>query len=141
MDQLIEFSINHWFLTLALFSVIALLSWTMISPGTFGAEGVSPTEAIGLINHENAVILDVRTDGEFADGYILNAVHVPQSSLSDHIKRLDKYRSRPIIAACRSGNRSAKACAILRKHNFERVYNLSGGVVGWQSAGLPLVRK
>ncbi|VFM98766.1 MAG: Rhodanese-related sulfurtransferase [Candidatus Kentron sp. G] len=141
MDQLIEFAANHWFLTLALFTVFGLLLWTMISPGTFGAEGVSPTEAIGLINHENAIVLDVRTDSEFADGYILNAIHIPQPSLPDHIKKLDKHRSRPIIAACRSGSRSAKACAVLRKHNFERVYNLTGGVAGWQNAGLPLVRK
>lgn len=141
MDQLIEFTANHWFLTLVLLTVIGLLIGTMISPGTFGAESVSPTEAIGLINHENAVVLDVRTDSEFADGYILNAMHVPQPSLPDHVRKLDKHRSRPIIVACRSGNRSAKACAILRKHNFERVYNLGGGIVGWQNAGLPLVRK
>lgn len=141
MDQLIEFGINHWFLALALFTIIALLSWTMVSPGMFGAAGVNPSEAIRLINHENAVILDVRTDSEFTEGRILNAIHIPQPSLPDQIKKLDKYRSRPIIAACRSGSRSARACAVLRKHNFERVYNLSGGVAGWQSAGLPLVRK
>nr|VFJ98710.1 MAG: Rhodanese-related sulfurtransferase [Candidatus Kentron sp. H]VFJ99903.1 MAG: Rhodanese-related sulfurtransferase [Candidatus Kentron sp. H]VFK03656.1 MAG: Rhodanese-related sulfurtransferase [Candidatus Kentron sp. H] len=141
MDQLIEFVANHWFLTLVLFSLLGLLVWTTISPGTFGAESVSPTEAIRLINHENAVLLDVRTDSEFAEGYILNAMHIPQPSLSDHIKKLDKHRSKPVIAVCRSGNRSAKACATLRKHGFERVYNLSGGIAGWQNASLPLVRK
>ncbi|MBT8420588.1 MAG: rhodanese-like domain-containing protein [Gammaproteobacteria bacterium] len=141
MEQLIEFTANHWLLTLALCTVLGVLVLTMVSPGTFGAEGVSPTDAIRLMNHENAVILDVRTDSEVSDGYILNAIHIPQTSLSDHIKKLDRYRARPIIAACRSGNRSARACAVLRKHDFERVYNLTGGVVGWQNAGLPLVRK
>jgi len=141
MDQLIEFAINHWFLTLALFTITGILSWTMLSPGTFGAASVNPSEAITLINHENAVVLDVRTASEFSEGYILNAVHIPQPSLPNHIKKLDKYRSKPIIAACRSGSRSARACATLRKHGFERVYNLSGGITNWQSAGLPLMRK
>nr|VFK58233.1 MAG: Rhodanese-related sulfurtransferase [Candidatus Kentron sp. TUN]VFK59799.1 MAG: Rhodanese-related sulfurtransferase [Candidatus Kentron sp. TUN]VFK67260.1 MAG: Rhodanese-related sulfurtransferase [Candidatus Kentron sp. TUN] len=141
MDQLIEFVTNHWFLTLTLFTIIGLLAWTVAAPGILGAERVEPLEAIRLINHEGAVVLDVRTDGEIEEGRILNAIHVPQQSLPNQIKKLEKYRSKPVIAVCRTGNRSGRACAILRKQGFERVYNLGGGVVGWQSAGLPLVRK
>nr|VFJ56651.1 MAG: Rhodanese-related sulfurtransferase [Candidatus Kentron sp. FW]VFJ63451.1 MAG: Rhodanese-related sulfurtransferase [Candidatus Kentron sp. FW] len=141
MDQLIEFAANHWFLTLALFTILGLLAWTTLAPGVFGAQRVDPVEAVRLINHEGAIVLDVRTDSEVEEGRILNAIHIPQQSLTDQIKRLDKHRAKPIIAVCRTGNRSGSACAILRKHGFERVYNLGGGIVGWQGASLPLVRK
>nr|VFK25735.1 MAG: Rhodanese-related sulfurtransferase [Candidatus Kentron sp. MB]VFK29722.1 MAG: Rhodanese-related sulfurtransferase [Candidatus Kentron sp. MB]VFK74883.1 MAG: Rhodanese-related sulfurtransferase [Candidatus Kentron sp. MB] len=140
MDQLIEFAMNHWILSLTLVAVLGFLAWTTLAPGVFGAERIGPQEAIRLINQESAVVLDVRTDSEVEEGRILNAIHIPQQSLADQIKRVEKYRSRPIVAVCRSGSRSASACATLRKHGFERVYNLSGGVVGWQSAGLPLVK-
>nr|VFJ88567.1 MAG: Rhodanese-related sulfurtransferase [Candidatus Kentron sp. LFY]VFJ92526.1 MAG: Rhodanese-related sulfurtransferase [Candidatus Kentron sp. LFY] len=140
MDQVIEFATNHWFLTLTLFTVLGLLAWITVAPGVFGSERVNPVEAVRLINHEGAVVLDVRADSEIEEGRILNAIHIPQPSLANQIKRLEKYRSKPVIAVCRTGGRSASACTMLRKHGFERVYNLGGGVVGWQSAGLPLVK-
>nr|VFK11309.1 MAG: Rhodanese-related sulfurtransferase [Candidatus Kentron sp. LPFa] len=140
MDQLIEFATNHWFLTLTLFTVLGSLAWITAAPGVLGSERVNPVEAVRLINHEGAIILDVRTDSEVEEGRILNAIHIPQQSLADQIKRVEKYRAKPIIGVCRTGSRSAAACATLRKHGFERVYNLGGGVVGWQSAGLPLVK-
>lgn len=140
-QQLLEFAANHWILTLAFFTTLGFLLWTLVSPGFFGPDRVSPTEAIQLINHEGALVLDVRTDEEIAEGSIINAMHLPHATLAAQIKRLEKYRTKPIIAACRSGGRSSTACSILRKHGFERVYNLSGGVTAWRNAGLPLARK
>ena len=120
--------------------MLGLLAWVTVAPGVLGSERVNPMEAVRLINHESAIVLDVRTDSEIEDGRILNAIHIPQQSLANQIKKVEKYRSKPVIAVCRSGNRSSSACATLRKHGFERVYNLAGGVLGWQSAGLPLVK-
>jgi len=141
MGRLIEFATNHWLLTLTLFTVLGVLAWTVAAPGVLGTERINPLEAIRLINHEGAIVLDVRTDSEVEEGRILNAIHIPQQSLIDQIKRVEKYRSKPVIAVCRSGSRSASACAVLRKNGFERVYNLAGGIAGWQSAGLPIMRK
>jgi rhodanese-related sulfurtransferase len=52
--------------------------------------------------------------------------------------RLGKYRDRPVSVYCRSGNQSLSACGKLRKQGFEKVYNLKGGVLGWQQADLPV---
>ena len=141
MEQLVEFLLNHWVLTVALFATVSALAWSMATPGAFGIEKVTPMDATRLINHEDAIVLDIREDGEFGDGHILNAIHIPQRSVLEQIRKLEKYRSKPIIAACRTGSRSASVCATLRKQGFERVYNLGGGVLAWQNANLPLVRK
>ena len=63
------------------------------------------------------------------------------NGFENQLKPLEKHKSRPIVVACRSGAQSATACRILRKHGFEKVHNLRGGVLAWQSANLPLTRK
>ena len=89
----------------------------------------------------DAVVLDVRSMAEFKDGHILNAVNVPLNGLSNNLKQLEKYRDKPIVAVCRSGSRSGSACSLLRKHGFEKVKNLRGGMMAWESASLPVKRK
>jgi rhodanese-related sulfurtransferase len=85
-------------------------------------------------------VLDVREESEYAQGHILNAVHIPLKMLSDKIGRLEKYRNRPIVASCLSGNRSGQACRVLKKNGFEKIHNLKGGISAWQNASLPLIK-
>jgi Rhodanese-related sulfurtransferase len=56
------------------------------------------------------------------------------------IKRLEKYRDRPIILSCATGSRSASAYHRLKKLGFEKVYNLRGGLMAWQGASFPLAK-
>ncbi len=81
--------------------------------------------------------LDVREDDEVATGTIPGAKHIPLGILGGRLLELD--RSRPIIAVCRSGNRSAKATQLLEAAGF-RVDNMSGGMMAWIEAGLPVSR-
>ena len=106
-----------------------------------GVGKLSPTDATRLINHEDAIIVDVRTDGEFNQGHIINAVHIPQKFLDDQLDKLEKYKDRPIITTCRTGQTSARAGGQLKKHGFDKVYHLSGGILAWEGANLPLTRK
>ena len=140
MEQLLEFAGNHPLLIGAFVVVSSALVWNFISePG--GKHAVDPLGATALINHEDAVVLDVRSMAEFKDGHILNAVNVPLNGLSNNLKQLEKYRDKPIVAVCRSGSRSGSACSLLRKHGFEKVKNLRGGMMAWESASLPVKRK
>lgn len=140
MYQLAEFMGNHPLLFTALFVVLGLLAWDLVNAHLYGAASLLPHEVTLLINREDAIVLDVREDSEYKQGSILNAVHIPLNHLASHLNRLEKYRQRPIIASCQSGNRSGRACATLRKHGFEKVYNLKGGIYAWQSASLPLTK-
>lgn len=140
MQQLAEFVANHTLLVTALVGVGALLVWNVFSGLIYGVEGVAPMAATQLVNHEDALILDVREDSEYAEGHILNSTHIPLGSLKLKLSQLEKYRERPIIVGCRSGNRSAHACRLLKQEGFSRVYNLQGGILAWQNANLPVIK-
>lgn len=140
MDQLVTFVANHWLLVTALIIILFLLVNSYIGASLRGYQTTNPSEAVKLINHDNAVVIDVREDLEYQKGHIINSVHVPMSYFKDRLKELEKYKAKPVIVGCRSGQRSAQACAMLKKEGFENVYNLSGGVMAWQNANLPLVK-
>ncbi len=141
MEKLPEFIANHTLLVAAFLGILGALVWTLIQGTMHGVKRVSPGDATKLINHEDAIVLDVRSDGEFTQGHILNAVHLPAARLREQLKTLEKYRNRPIITTCRTGQQSASAGGVLRKNGFEQVYNLNGGIVAWQNANLPLTKK
>ena len=77
-------------------------------------------------NNKNALILDVRTIGEFRSGHIPNAKNIPVQELSSQVNNLDAYKDEDIIVYCASGGRSSTAANILNKNGFNKVYNLGG---------------
>lgn len=118
-----------------------MLLWSFFGNRMRGVKDVNTVEAIELINHKNAVILDVREESEYKNGHLLNAKWLPLGKLAARIGELERYRDQPIVVVCRSGNRSAAACSLLAKQGFTQAYNLSGGVMGWQKSNLPLEKK
>lgn len=140
MEQYFEFIANHPFLSLAFVVILALLLRSIVASRVSGVKEVAPQEAIRLINQQDAAVVDVRLENEFRDGHILNAVNAPLGSLDAKVKDLNRYKDKPIILNCRSGQRSAQAARILRKHGFEQVYNLAGGLMAWEKAELPLAQ-
>lgn len=133
MDFILQ---NIWLVLLALVSGLTLI-WPSVSGRISGIKQVGPQEAVMLLNHEDALILDVREDSEYRDGRIPKARHIPLRQLKDRLEDLEKYKDRAIIAVCRTGSRSSHACNLLRKAGYERVHNLAGGMVAWEQAGLP----
>lgn len=81
----------------------------------------------------NAVILDVRTPGETAEGVIPGAIELDYNSgqFAREFKNLDKTKTYYVY--CRSGGRSANASQELYDHGFTHVYNLLGGYMGYKS--------
>lgn len=117
----------------------AMLVWPLVRRGS-GGPWVSTAQAVQLINKEDALVLDIREPGEYATVHILNARNVPLKDLDARAKELEKYKQKPVIIACESGNRSGQAMAVLKGKGFATVYNLSGGLGAWQQAGLPTER-
>lgn len=105
-----------------------------------GVRQVGPQEAVQLFNREDALILDVRENSEYHDGHIAKSRHVPLGKLKTELVALEKFKDRAIIAVCRSGARSQRACGILKKAGFAKVHNLEGGIHAWEQAGLPRER-
>lgn len=139
INQLIEFASNNAILFLALVGIIIMLIAGELKQRIGGVKQVGPFDATRMLNHDDAVMIDMRNLKDFQAGHIVNAVHLPEQNDSD-IKNLEKFRKQPLIVYCRSGQRSSGVCGKLRKQGFETVYNLKGGVVAWQNANLPLSR-
>lgn len=137
---MLDYLAQNWYLILALIFVIFLLSKGAISKRLSGYDEVDPLQATQLINHENAIVLDVREPKEWAEGHIPGARHVPLGQLDSQMVSLEKLKERPVITQCRSGMRSAAAAAALKKAGFAKVYNLKGGIMAWRNAGLPMER-
>lgn len=97
---------------------------------------ISPAEAQGRLGELHAI--DVRADHEFRGplGHVAGAILVPLPELDARASALPK--GRPLLLICRSGVRSAKACARLAELGIGPVLNLTGGMIGWNRAGLPV---
>ena len=140
MEQLIEFSGNHLVMVVAFFFILALLIWNLITdPGSKG--GVDAVGATELINREDALVIDVRPMNDFSQGHIVGARNIPMNGFKNQLGQLEKHKERTIVVNCRSGNQSQMACKLLREAGFSKVFNLRGGMMGWQSANLPVTRK
>ena len=85
-----------------------------------------------------AVIVDVREPEEWHEGHVAGAKHIPLGALATRLSELP--RDKEILTMCRSGNRSARAQALLQGQGFAPVRNVSGGIVAWERAGLPVQR-
>ena len=81
----------------------------------------------------NALVLDVRTDAEVAEGIIPNAIQINIYEGQGFIYKLEELdKSKNYYVYCRSGNRSGQACAIMNQLGFENAYNLVGGILEWK---------
>jgi len=141
MAQLIEFATNNLILVVALAVITLLIIKTEIGVRFSNIKQLNVNEAVRLMNDENVVLLDVRENNEYSSGHIRDSIHIPMASLSKRLGELEKYKSRPILAYCRSGSRSNSACSTLSKKGFEHVSNLAGGIMSWSNANLPITKK
>ncbi len=81
----------------------------------------------------NAVIIDVRTPSEVAEGIIPNAIHIDifkGQGFIDEIKKLDL--SKNYYVYCKVGGRSGQACSVMNQLGFNNTYNLVGGITEWE---------
>jgi rhodanese-related sulfurtransferase len=133
----VDFIVKNW----ALFAIAAvsggMLLWPLLRKGT-GGPWVNTLQATQLMNRDDALVVDLRPAEEFAKGHILGARSIPLADLERRATELDKHKAKPVILHCGDGNRAGGGIALLRKHGFANVVNLSGGYAAWQQAGLPV---
>ncbi len=96
---------------------------------------VDPIGAMGLVDASGAILLDVREDDEWTAGHAPGAVHVRLGDLD--ARTFDT--AAPVVAVCRSGNRSGLAATKLAAVGVT-AYNMVGGMGAWQRTGQPVIR-
>ena len=90
--------------------------------------GIGPKVDYAELVKKGAIVLDVRSSGEYSGGHVKGSINIPVDQLSKNLSKL-KDKNKPIITVCASGMRSASAKSILKSNGYTEVYN--GG--GWGS--------
>ncbi len=141
-----QFFIENWYLFVVAAVSGGLLLWPAIVGGRGGgANAVSTTEAVRLINREKAVVIDVGEPAEYAAGHVAGARSLPFGSIDsakpgskDGVKGLPTNKAAPLIVVCPTGARAARAVGMLRKLGYANVQSMAGGLRAWRDANLPI---
>lgn len=140
MQNFTVFIANHMGLFYAFASILIALMIVEAIRAKRSRARLRPSEAVLLINKQNAVVVDIRNNNSYRSGHIVDALSLPASDLPEAGKKLEKYKNKPLIVVCGNGNDSQKAAADLAKRGYN-AFVLSGGIRAWSSADLPLVRE
>ena len=139
MDQLIQFFCNHWVLWLTLLFILILIFINEMLAQKKQAKQVSPQAAIDLINHQQAVVIDLRDTELFNKGHIIDSVRVSADDFQK--KSMDKYKNKLLVLVCARGQQSQTLAVTLREQGYVNTMVLAGGIAAWQAENLPLVKK
>jgi len=90
----------------------------------FKKNGVTCSEMKELLKEEDALLIDVRTESEFNEGHLENAINIDYETLSLNISKVVEEKDKKIIVYCRSGQRSKTAKSILENLGYSNVYDL-----------------
>ena len=98
-------------------------------------------QTVQSMNHEKAVMIDLRDAQEFAKGHVLGAKNIPWAELKDKLPTQVKNKSVPLIFVCTKGSTASRAMPVAKSLGYEKPQYLSGGLKTWLEANLPLEKK
>lgn len=139
MQDFITFFSNHLALTSAAIFVFALLTIIEFMRAKRATYSLNPTQMTQLINHQHAVVIDIRGAEQYRQGHVIDALSMTATDLNNNGKKLEKFKNKPLIVVCPSGNESQKIAALLLKRGYN-AYSLAGGMRAWRTAQMPEVK-
>ena len=140
MKDIYLFLQNHAMLSVGLVVVLVLLFIIELIRVKLSAHRLSTLEATNLINHQNALVIDIRSKDAFDSGHIIGAISLPLTDLEKQHKKLEKYINKPIVIVCATGLESPRAASFLLKNGYNANI-LAGGIRAWKEAEIPVVMK
>lgn len=87
------------------------------------------------------LILDVRSQQEYAEGHIPGAINIPHDQLSSRLAEIGSYKDKEIVLYCASGGRVGVAAQTLQPAGFRKLLHLDGDMNGWRSNGSLPIKK
>ena len=91
-------------------------------------------ETISDVDHE-LVLLDVRTQSEYNDGHIQDAINIPHDQLLKEPQLVSAYKDSQMVVFCRSGVRAGKVIEMLEGLGFKEIIDIDGDMLAWNEAG------
>lgn len=140
LADLMAFAGRHPYLSMALGGLTVAILYNEIAGRLSGIRRLGPAEVTALINHGNALLVDVRGAADFEKGHIAGSRNVQMTQFDPENKQLAPAKSLPVVMVCRVGQTATFAARRLSKAGFTNVAVLEGGIQAWQAADLPLVK-
>ena len=131
-----DFLINNWVLVAVALVSGAMLLWPAVQGGMGG--GLSPSEAVLLMNREKAVVVDVGEPEEYSQGHVAGARNVPLGQLEQRLPEAVRNKALPVLLVCATGARASRALASAKKLGYDKAQVLAGGLKAWKDANLPV---
>jgi phage shock protein E len=100
--------------------------------------GTISSQALLSGTREGALILDVRTAGEYEAGHVPGAINIPHDQLETRLAEINADPNRPVVVYCQSGRRAEMATSVLSEHGFSQVLHLEGDMSQWRADGLAI---
>ncbi len=132
-----EFINNHLILSIGLILSFFLLIFNELKIKQQHIASIDPFKAVKLIN-SGAKIIDIRNPEAFKRGHIVNSKNISKDQVS--VKQ-GNLKSQITIIICDTGQTSSKLVNSLRSSGTENIFGISGGILGWTEANMPLVTK
>lgn len=141
IPKAVQFAGNHTIMVVAWVAVFIGVVVTFVKSATSSVKVIDNAQLTQLLNKENGVVVDVRTNDEFKRGHIIGSVQVLPSEIKNHnATLLEKHKNVPLIVVDASGLGSESLANQLNKQGFAQVYSLKEGIGGRRAANLPVVK-
>lgn len=141
-EQVQQFITDHPIMLSAWVALFVAVIFNLYKGATSKFKVIDNATTTYLVNKEEGVVLDLRSDDEFRAGHLVDSQHISPSDIkANNIHSIEKYKDRPVILVDANGFSASSSAALLVKQGFNKVYVLKEGMLGWRSASLPTVKK
>ncbi|MGP1958201.1 MAG: rhodanese-like domain-containing protein [Arsenophonus sp.] len=142
IQEIMEFISRHSILSITWIILLITIIILIINSLFAKTKNITCSQAIQLINREEAITIDLRSHDDFRKGHIIYSVNLtPLEIKNNNIGELKKHKKKPIIVVSENGIEAFKPAEQLVQYGFERVFFLKEGIIGWSSENLPLAKK
>jgi len=144
LQQFTQFVINHWILWSVFAVVLIAVIFEEIKGKLNAAPSLTPHELSMLLNHEEAIVIDIRATTVFVKGHILSSQNIPlptNKNLDEIIKRLTPKKEQHIVLVDSMGADAGQIALKLYETGFTKVSILNSGMNAWKQAGMPVTNK
>lgn len=138
-NEYVKFALEHWELCLAF--VVVFVYWIISEiQEMMGSHGISASHAVSLMNHHDAIVIDIRDAEHFKKGHILGAQSYPEKTILEKLGELKKYHDKKVILVDSNGQSSNRLLNKMIAHGFTEIFFLKNGMHAWTHEKLPVKR-
>lgn len=135
-----NFIVKNILLNIIFFLLIILLVLFELKNFLQKKNSLNIEKVIELINHKNAIIIDLRDLTSFKNGHILNSINIPYQKNENYIDKIKKYKNKIIIFVHYNNKLASDNIKILKNKKFDNIFYIKDGIDGWIKNDLPVYK-